>query len=59
MSLVGYVELREGYADFLKDIRLKSQLVSLENLGIGRGGGREGAGTDELAEIRTALQGTD
>lgn len=57
VSLVGYVELREGYGDFLKDIRLKSALVALENLrDQAEMAAREGAGTDELMNIRTALR---
>ena len=57
VSLVGYIELREGYADFLEEIRLKSQLVSLENLRDRAAvAAREGAGTDELMNIRTALK---
>jgi hypothetical protein len=32
VSLVGYVQLNEGYADFLKNISLQSRLASLENL---------------------------
>jgi hypothetical protein len=58
VSLVGYVELREGYADYLQEIRLKSQLVALENLrdraGVAAG---EGATAAELADIRAALKG--
>ena len=57
LSLVGYVELREGYADYLKDIRLKSQLVALKNLR-DRAEVAAGAGAtvSELETIRTALQ---
>ncbi|MCU7891848.1 MAG: CHAT domain-containing protein [Candidatus Thiodiazotropha sp. (ex Ustalcina ferruginea)] len=32
LSLVGYVQLREGYANFLEEVRLKSQLNALMNL---------------------------
>ncbi|MES9971950.1 MAG: CHAT domain-containing protein, partial [Candidatus Thiodiazotropha sp.] len=32
LSLVGYVQLREGYVNFLEEIRLKSQLNALMNL---------------------------
>ncbi len=57
MSLVGYVELREGYADFLEEIRLKSQLVALKNLRdraeVAAG---EGATAAELMNIRAALK---
>lgn len=57
MSLVGYIELREGYADFLEDIRLKSQLVSLENLrDRAEAVVKEAARTDELMNIRTTLK---
>lgn len=58
VSLVGYVELREGYADFLEDIRLQSQLVSLENLR-DRAGllAAETTSAGELMEVRTALKG--
>lgn len=57
LSLVGYVELREGYVDFLKEIRLKSQLVSLENLR-DRAELAAGQGTTaaELMNIRVALK---
>jgi hypothetical protein len=57
MSLVGDVELREGYADFLEEIRLKSQLVALKNLRdraeVAAG---EGATAAELTNIRAALK---
>jgi len=57
VSLVGYVELREGYADFLEDIRLNSQLASLENLrDRAEVAVREGSDTAELMKIRTALK---
>lgn len=32
VSLVGYVQLNEGYADFLRSISLQARLASLENL---------------------------
>ncbi|WP_316364465.1 CHAT domain-containing protein [Candidatus Thiodiazotropha sp. CDECU1] len=32
VSLVGYVQLPEGYSDFLEEVRLKSHLNSLKNL---------------------------
>ena len=57
VSLVGYVELREGYADYLQDVRLKSQLVALENLRdraeLAAG---EGASSAELMAVRSALR---
>jgi hypothetical protein len=57
LSLVGYVELREGYADFLQEIRLKSQLASLENLRDRAAvAAKEGAASDVLMEIGTALK---
>jgi hypothetical protein len=57
LSLVGYVELREGYADYLKDVRLRSQLAALENLGDRVGEVvSSGAGLAELDKLRGALQ---
>jgi len=57
VSLVGYIELREGYTDYLEDIRLKSQLVSLENLrDRAEAVAKEYAGADELMNIRTVLK---
>lgn len=57
VSLVGYVELREGYADYLKEVRLKSQLVALENLrDRAELAAREGASAAELMDIRAALK---
>ncbi len=57
LSLVGYVELREGYADFLEEVRLKSQLAALENLGERVVGAVQAGGPDEvLGKLRGALQ---
>jgi hypothetical protein len=57
VSLVAYVELREGYADFLQEIRLKSQLVALENLrDRAEVAAAEGATAAELTDIRAALK---
>lgn len=57
LSLVGYVELREGYADFLEEVRLKSQLASLENLrDLAAARAEDGAGPEFLAEVRDELK---
>jgi hypothetical protein len=57
VSLVGYVQLNEGYADFLKNISLQARLASLENLrdkAVILAG--SGAGKSELASLRDALK---
>jgi hypothetical protein len=54
---VGYVQLNEGYADFLKNISLQARLASLENLrdkAVILAG--SGAGKSELASLRDALK---
>jgi hypothetical protein len=54
LSLVGYVRLSEGYAQFLEGVRLESQLASLRNLR-DRAAAEGGADRDELNRIRTML----
>jgi hypothetical protein len=57
LSLVGYAELREGYADFLVKVRLKSQLAALENLGDRVGEAVRTGGSDQLLDtLRLALE---
>ena len=58
VSLVGYVQLREGYADFLEEIRLRAQLSSLTNLrDRAEVLAEQGASGEELLTIREALKG--
>ncbi|MEW8559444.1 MAG: CHAT domain-containing protein [Candidatus Thiodiazotropha sp.] len=58
LSLVGYVQLREGYANFLEEIRLKSQMNALTNLhDLTESIAQKGGGQNEIAAIGTELTG--
>ncbi len=57
VSLVGYVRLREGYADFLQDIALQARLASLENLrDTAEVLAEEGADQRQMQKLRNALE---
>ena len=57
VSLVGYVRLNEGYAEFLKQVALQARLDSLENLKEKVDVLEEdGAGADDFEQVRVALE---
>ena len=57
VSLVGYVQLPEGYRDHLEDVRLKSQLAALKNLrDRAEAAGKSGAEREELESVRADLE---
>ncbi len=56
LSVVGYVRLREGYVDFLKQLRLKSHLASMTNLRDRIDSMPEGSNQAEIKKIHNRLQ---